>query len=80
MLAARVAAGDLSEPADRMPANPFVIRPSRHIGIYGGELRLVGFPEAGSYFTGFTASMQVNLFTGEPTAGPDPNKYNLPLR
>ncbi|MXZ26605.1 MAG: hypothetical protein F4Y80_17435 [Caldilineaceae bacterium SB0665_bin_21] len=76
MLAARVASGDLPELSNRMPANPFVIRPPRYIGTYGGELRLVGFPEAGSYFTGFTESMQANLFTGDPKAGPDPNKYH----
>ena len=74
-LAEMVAAGSLPPLEERMPDNPYVIRPPRYIGQYGGELRLVGFPEAGSYFTGFTEGMQQRLFAANPAAGPDTNQY-----
>lgn len=75
MLAEMVAAGTLPPLAERMPANPYVIRPPRYIGQYGGELRLSGFPEAGSWFTGFTEGMQQRLFVANPEAGPDTTQY-----
>lgn len=75
MLAARVEAGELPALAERMPAAPYVIRPPRYIGQYGGELKLVGFPEAGSWFTGFTEGMQQDLLAANPEAGPDPSQY-----
>lgn len=75
MLAARVASGDLPPLGERLPANPYVIKPPYYIGKYGGQLKLAGFPEAGSLFTEFTEAMQQPLFAGNPAAGPDTNQY-----
>ncbi len=75
MLTALVEAGELPPLAERLPESPFVIKPPFYIGEYGGQLNLVGFPEAGSLFTGFTESMAQSLFVGLPKAGPDANQY-----
>ncbi len=75
LLTSMVDAGTLPPLAERLPESPFVVKPPFYIGEYGGQLNLVGFPEAGSLFTGFTESMQQGLFVGLPKAGPDTNQY-----
>ena len=75
MLTLLVNAGKLPPLEERLPESPYVIKPPFYIGEYGGQLSLVGFPETGSLYTGFTESMQQDLFVGNPQAGPDTNQY-----
>jgi peptide/nickel transport system substrate-binding protein len=60
MLAELVESGDLPPVEDRLPNEPSVIRP-KHIGQYGGEMRLLGFYEEAGAFAGLTEGMQVSL-------------------
>ncbi len=64
MLTARVDSGDLPPVAERLPAQPAVVRTREgSASQYGGEMHLVGFFEGAGVFTQFTEDTQKGLIS-----------------
>ncbi|MEM7537015.1 MAG: ABC transporter substrate-binding protein, partial [Chloroflexota bacterium] len=66
MMTAMVDSGDLPAVADRLPAEPGVVRPRDAIGQFGGQVRVIGFYEGAGAFSGLTEGMQQGFFMLDP--------------